>query len=155
MLAVLRQSRPFDEVVAVVGPGAELGGDWGGDRSWLRVVEGIDRFAATVDTGNAALSAAGTTTWEMLCMGMPTALVQVADNQAVVASGVDQTGAAMVLGPTNEALDRLPGALRRLADPLHQEELSRRALAYVDGQGATRVLDEALSLREERFGGSR
>jgi spore coat polysaccharide biosynthesis predicted glycosyltransferase SpsG len=149
ILAKLREGRPFDQVMAVVGPGATLDGDWHEHQSWLQVVTAPGEFAATVDEADAVVSAAGTTTWELLSMGMPVALVQVAENQQVVASGVDRAGAALVLGPTDHALEHMPDALEPLADPVRQAELSRRALALVDGQGPARVLGTILNVRRD------
>jgi spore coat polysaccharide biosynthesis predicted glycosyltransferase SpsG len=108
------------------------------------------RVADVFDEADAAISAAGSTTWELLCMGVPTALVQVADNQAGVVRTARATGAALVIGTPSDAAATLPGALDELTDLDRQRSLSDAALRTVDGLGASRVVDALLVARSAR-----
>lgn len=89
------------------------------------------------------VSAAGVTLLELCCLGVPAALVQVADNQAAGYRAAVGQGLAAGLGATAD----LPGAasvLRDLLlDPARRTSLSRAGRSLVDGRGAARVLDAA------------
>ncbi|CAK0776265.1 UDP-2,4-diacetamido-2,4, 6-trideoxy-beta-L-altropyranose hydrolase [Gammaproteobacteria bacterium] len=89
-----------------------------------------------------ALSAAGTTTWELACLGVPTLLTVVADNQFSVARTAAEAGCAIDLdwweGLT--ATD-LAVALEQLAaDATRRAAMSTAGRALVDGKGVTRVI---------------
>lgn len=138
------EHRPaFKHVTAVVGPAARGSAALEHGRPWLTVVRPSD-IAAVFDRADAVVSAAGSTTWELLCMGLPTALIQVADNQRDVGPNLAQRGAALFLGEVTPALRSLPDSLSELAKGERQRSLSKRALELVDGLGASRFINVLL-----------
>ena len=140
VLDLLGGTRPLGRTMAVVGPAATatpLPGDV------ERVVD-PDRLADVFDQAGVVVSAAGTTAWELLCMGIPTALVQVADNQAMVARRAVEHGAAVGLGEIADLPTTLLPSLTQLRDESVRRRLSDRARDLVDGSGATRVVDAVL-----------
>lgn len=88
-----------------------------------------------------AVGAAGTSTWERCCLGLPALLVVIAENQRRVAQAVSAAGAAQLLsGPRSALAGQVAAALRDLAaDPAALQALGRRAAAICDGRGADRV----------------
>jgi len=97
------------------------------------------------DRFDAAISAAGTTTWELLCMGMPTALVVAAENQRGVVHTAISNSAALYGGDAETIETDLPGALLDLADPDCRRKLSSSALKLIDGKGAERIVEAFLN----------
>lgn len=98
------------------------------------------------------IGAGGGASWERACIGAPTLVLCGADNQRVVAHGLEALGAAAVTeGGRNdeEAIGRAVAAL--LASPKRRLELALRGRELVDGRGACRValrmLAHRLSLR--------
>lgn len=87
------------------------------------------------------VSAAGVTLLELCCIGVPTALVQVADNQAAGYQAAVTQGLAAGLGADPRAHTAELRAL--LLDPTARKALATKAMAAVDGKGADRVLDAA------------
>lgn len=89
-----------------------------------------------------AISAAGSTAWELAFLGVPSCLVAVAANQLPVAEQLAAQGAAVNLGPAAElSLPRLAATVRRLAaDAERRRELTVRGKHLVDGDGAARVV---------------
>ncbi len=87
------------------------------------------------------VSAAGTSVWDFACMGIPTALIGVADNQREGYRAAVDAGLAIGLGlPPHTDLDRRVRGLERvLTSPAHLAELANRGMATVDGLGAWRV----------------
>jgi spore coat polysaccharide biosynthesis predicted glycosyltransferase SpsG len=144
MLDALVPARPFERVLLAVGPAArEVATSRFGP--WLDVRRDAVDVAATFDEADAAVIGAGTTTWELLAMGVPTALVQVADNQRHVMRAATHERAALAIGAPADLATMLIPTLARLADPSAQRALSESAMALVDGGGPARVLDALLS----------
>ncbi|HEX2852292.1 MAG TPA: UDP-2,4-diacetamido-2,4,6-trideoxy-beta-L-altropyranose hydrolase [Opitutaceae bacterium] len=89
-----------------------------------------------------AISAAGSTAWELAYMGLPSLLIVVAENQAGIAAalareGVSQNlgaGATLTAAPVADALRAL------LADQARRQTQSRKGRNLVDGLGVDRVL---------------
>lgn len=93
-----------------------------------------------------AVGAAGFASWERCCMGLPALVIETADNQRRIAAALAAAGAVWLLGEAASVTpDDVAGALRRLADEDGLlREMSLRARAVCDGQGAFRV-HEALA----------
>ena len=92
-----------------------------------------------------AVTAAGSTSWELARVGTPQIAIELADNQRPVARALAEHGIAV---PAGWHADLDAAALARAIDGLTAErraEMSRRGRAAVDGQGAVRVL-EAMGL---------
>jgi UDP-2,4-diacetamido-2,4,6-trideoxy-beta-L-altropyranose hydrolase len=88
-----------------------------------------------------ALSAAGSTAWELAYMGLPSVLIVLADNQSGVAAALQYEGASVNLGHYSRAGARqIADALQSLlADPTRRERMGRAAHTLVDGHGPQRV----------------
>lgn len=142
MRVATRQPRPFREIQLLVGPGASPSTYSG---SGLQVVTDPTDVGAVFDRCDVALAAAGTTTWELLGMGLAVGLIQVADNQEAVAGPLAAHGAALFVGRAPVSDDAIEAALLRLAQPDERRRLSRAGMALVDGRGAARFLDALLS----------
>lgn len=85
-----------------------------------------------------AIGAAGTTTWERLCVGLPSLVLCLADNQQSIIEAVSKMGAAWYL----RQLDILPDMLHVLCHLPEQLMVMRQnALALVDGLGTQRVVN--------------
>lgn len=85
-----------------------------------------------------AIGAAGGTSWERCCLGLPSLMLVLADNQARSASALADSGAAILLGRLDD-----PDWRQRLVDvwaELPLADMSARAAALCDGQGVLRLL---------------
>lgn len=100
-------------------------------------------LAATCDL---VVSAAGTTTWELACVGVPAALVTVTENQVLGARRAAEAGIARLLGPVEDLRPGTAGspAVASLAELVARgdlrREMRRRGRALVDGRGAARLV---------------
>lgn len=134
------------EVVAVVGGGNPHGASL---EEAARRTPGVELRADVRDMpalmawADVAVSAAGSTSWELAFMGLPALSVVLADNQAPVAAALEHMGLAWALGEgTTLTLERISAALQELlADQPRRAEMSRRGRALVDGRGSLRVVD--------------
>ena len=105
----------------------------------VSVHSGLPTLAPLMAQADLAIGAGGATSWERLCLQIPTILITVADNQEAAARELHRRGLAQWLGrgdQIDEAL--LQSALsQRLADPVGSNP--RRGASLVDGFGAARV----------------
>ncbi|MCU1447966.1 MAG: UDP-2,4-diacetamido-2,4, 6-trideoxy-beta-L-altropyranose hydrolase [Acidimicrobiales bacterium] len=116
-------------------------------------LEGRDEVASAMALADIALGAAGSTAWELCCMGVPAVLVTTAANQVPVAAAVAARGASIDSGPVGRVE---PGALAGMVTVLAGDRDRRRSMSgvgqrLVDGRGAGRVVTrlraDMLSLR--------
>lgn len=98
-----------------------------------------------------AVSAAGSTCWELAFMGLPSILIVLADNQRSIARRMNEEGAALNLGWHEEVTaDAISCAIEGLlTDPEKMARMSSRAHDLVDGEG---VLEVIARLEGSRFG---
>jgi spore coat polysaccharide biosynthesis predicted glycosyltransferase SpsG len=118
----------------------------------IEVIAPTDELHKLLTDADLVVSASGTSTWELLCLGRPAALVWVVDNQILgyertVARGlVAGLGRLSTLDTSSCAAEAAVAVLRRLlTDPPARVALAARAWAAVDGRGAERVADALLA----------
>jgi len=118
----------------------------------LDVIDPTDDLAAMVTEADVVLSAAGTSSWELLCLGAATAFVCVADNQETGYDRIVEQGLGVGVGRASDlAGDRAPTDSARhaltqlLTDPGKRDALRRAGWSRVDGGGRARVADALLS----------
>lgn len=143
VVAALHASGAPAAVRVVVPSGRAVDLPAGGPATFTAVAPLSDLPAAMAEA-DLVVSAAGTTVWELCCVGVPMALVRAADNQAEGYRTVVGGGAAAGLGGVDDLADpaRAAVVLRELlSDPARREALAARARTVVDGEGAGRVVD--------------
>ncbi|HVK99652.1 MAG TPA: glycosyltransferase, partial [Dongiaceae bacterium] len=106
-----------------------------------QVLTGVDTMAQLMADSDLAIGAAGSTAWERCCLGLPTIMVVLADNQKQVACALARAEAAAILsGPQQIAMD-LPPQLKRLQESAQARAAMTRAAADItDGLGVFRVM---------------
>lgn len=107
---------------------------------------------------NMAVSAAGTTMYELATMGLPVLTFYFVENQRRIAEGFAREGAAILLGAYEEANPEqfeknLKKEIERLVcDELLRENISWRAKECVDGMGAARIAETLVKLDTRKRG---
>ena len=100
------------------------------------------RLLARAAEADLVVTAAGTATWELLCIGVPTALIWVAGNQRQAYEATVGSGLAAGLGrPTAPAAGAVATLRTLLTDPTARAELAARGHGLIDGRGRERVAD--------------
>jgi UDP-2,4-diacetamido-2,4,6-trideoxy-beta-L-altropyranose hydrolase len=112
----------------------------------VRLHENLPSLALLISEADLAIGAAGATSWERLCLGLPSLIVPLSDNQKPIALELAQRGLAVHLGSNHEVgvediMERLEHAISAGSD----EATSARCLAAVDGCGVARVMDFMLN----------
>lgn len=107
----------------------------------------VDDLPGLAVTCDAAVSASGTSVWELACLGVPTALVCVTANQRIGYREATKelclpAGELERLTPGGTDLELAAGTFRRLlSDADLRLALRERGRATVDGRGRERVAD--------------
>jgi UDP-2,4-diacetamido-2,4,6-trideoxy-beta-L-altropyranose hydrolase len=98
--------------------------------------------AALMAWADVAIAAGGTTAWELAFMQTPALLLVLAENQAGVAAGIHNFGAAHTLGQAGNLTSAdIADALRELiSDPTRRQRMAERGRMLVDGRGVERVI---------------
>ena len=135
------------ELVVVLGGGNPRGAElehaaqalpW----TTVRVLRNVSDMSSLLQQADLAVTAGGSTCWEMCLLGLPMLVISIAENQRQLALGLGAAGAACVVGHAGE-FD--PAALGRQlsnlwGDAVRRQALSTAARRIVDGLGAQRVL---------------
>lgn len=151
---LIRTGAPFDAVVIGADENlrAELHAVTPGPGQRLEVVSPTDELPKLLADADLAVSASGTSTWELLCLGLPAALVWVVENQIIGYSRTVERGLAVGVGHLPSLTDPKSAEAGVAIEVLHElltdapgrAALAARAWAAVDGRGAARVADALL-----------
>ena len=87
-----------------------------------------------------SIGAAGGTSWERGCLGLPAILVVLAENQVAGATALEASGAAVKIDDADQLGATLPSVLVALFEPGRLERMSDAAAGITDGDGLFRVL---------------
>lgn len=105
-----------------------------------QVLTAVNNMAELMAKSDLAIGAAGSSAWERCCLGLPTAMLVLADNQQTIADALSKKGAAYVLTKHREATE-----LRRiLTDAVALVGQSAVASVLCDGMGVVRVVQHLI-----------
>jgi UDP-2,4-diacetamido-2,4,6-trideoxy-beta-L-altropyranose hydrolase len=103
----------------------------------------VDDMAELMAAADLYIGAAGTTTWERCCLGLPSLVITVAENQAMAIRDLEQAEAMRILGASAEV--SAEKIMRAVQDVLNTPDklmtYSRVSMNLVDGLGTQRVID--------------
>ncbi len=109
------------------------------------------RVAEEMKMADLFIGAGGTTTWERLCVGLPSLVVTIADNQVNMIRNLAQAGYLSYLGSSEDVSPKmiLESLQSHLENPDHLAGYSKKGQALVDGLGVHRVADSLIPRKIE------
>lgn len=112
------------------------------DMPWpTRVLVGVSDMAQLMADSDLAIGAAGATSWERCCLGLPTIMLVLAENQLKIAQGLERSGGAKLIKLGQSATTQLSELLFPLInDPEQLLPMSGFAANVVDGSGVDAVI---------------
>lgn len=111
------------------------------DMPWpTEVLVNINNMAWHMAESDLAIGAAGSTSWERCCLGLPTLLLVLADNQRLGAQALQQAKAAFLIGDVSDIAVKLPTAILESGSHHWLQEMSTGTAAITDGRGVDKVL---------------
>jgi UDP-2,4-diacetamido-2,4,6-trideoxy-beta-L-altropyranose hydrolase len=97
----------------------------------------VPDMAQIMANSDIAIGAAGNTAWERCCLGLPTLMFILAENQYDVAQALDKTRAVILL----EGLSEIPEQINLLSEsPERLQQIVESAITITDGTGVQKVL---------------
>lgn len=128
-------------VVGAANPRAEALRQMYGGEPRLEIHMQTERMAALLSTADLAVGAGGISTWERACLGVPSIVVAVADNQTPIAEKLAGRGSHCYLGQSHEVnAAGIAASLALLAQNRYLRAFfSESSRALCDGQGTRRV----------------
>ena len=112
-------------------------------KSNIEFHESGDNFAKIMSSADLVIGAGGTTTWERMCLGLPSIVVSIADNQVPACEKLGREGLVRYLGPQSEVTSELvAGTVSEfLQTPSALSAVSVKSQIFVDGKGCDRVAE--------------
>ena len=106
----------------------------------------LPSLAGLIARADLAIGASGTTTWERICLRLPSLVIAIASNQLPFAESLDKAGYIKLLGdPINTSVDKIRDALLEItAKPMSNIDLGN----LTDGWGAERIAIAMIGLNK-------
>jgi len=111
----------------------------------------VSNISDLIANADLYIGAAGTTTWERCCLGLPSLVITVATNQIHATRDLERLGILTYLGESNmvTVAQIAAAVIDCLKEPSRMIKQSRKCLALVDGQGVSRCIDTIIQLNNE------
>ena len=107
----------------------------------VQVLRNVTNMAEIMSSSDLCIGAAGSTSWERCCLGLPSFILVIADNQRFIAERLDEKNAAIFIDEPIEK--KLLEQLIKL-DNLKMKKLSANSASLIDGLGASRIIEKLL-----------
>lgn len=148
--ALLAMGRADLEVKIVVGPlnphRADLSSRLAGAPFWVELLDPVLEMGPLMQWADLAISAAGSTCWELAALGVPMLVAVLAENQVRIATSLASCGAAVnggwFLGCQPEQTAATINEL--LVNRQQRQHMQAKGRKMIDGHGAARVIGTIL-----------
>ena len=107
---------------------------------------GTNAMAELMVEADIAFGAAGSSSWERACLGLPTILITIAENQVPAAKAMNDIGATIWVGQHDSSglSGRIYDAINRLSNVDIRNEIVEKCFGITDGNGSNRVTKQIL-----------
>lgn len=112
----------------------------------------LPTLAGLMARADLVIGAGGATTWERMCLGLPSLVVSVAENQVAFTQALtaDEFQASISAGPNASIEDWHQAIFQLIQDPVRLIQLAQNARQLVDGEGCQRVVSTIFGFDEIR-----
>lgn len=153
MEALKRCSLPEDcHITVVMGPSAPWLGkilEHACKMPWAtEVLVNTRNMARLMADSDLAIGAAGSTSWERCCLGLPTLTMVLAENQREVATALDTAGAVILLDSLEQGAADWQDKLSRLVRPERLQAMQQACISITDGAGVARLAPIMMNINE-------
>ena len=108
----------------------------------VQLVSNVTDMSHYIAAADLAISAGGSTTWELALLGLPNLMVTLADNQVAIAQSLHDQGVSISLGASQKlGATRLVSVVQQIGMSIEKrQQMSDRGRALMDADGCDRVL---------------
>lgn len=103
------------------------------------VLVGVDNMAQLMAESDLAIGAAGSTSWERCCLGLPTLMLVLATNQIEAARAIEGANAASTLSISDDLTENITKSFAKLSDGSVLIATCAAASCICDGGGRDRI----------------
>lgn len=136
----LPQSTELDIVMGVNSPHLDDVRNRANDLPFRTTVSvNVKNMAERMHQADLSIGAAGGTSWERACLGLPAVLVVLEANQYASAKALEIAGAAILIGGTEAEILRMPKIFANVLKLDRLKQMSKSASTITNGCGAERV----------------
>ncbi|WP_223473513.1 UDP-2,4-diacetamido-2,4,6-trideoxy-beta-L-altropyranose hydrolase [Pseudomonas sp. BF-B-27] len=104
------------------------------------VLVNVSDMAQLMANSDLAIGAAGSTSWERCCLGLPSLMVVLADNQRSIAKALQDTGASKIIGDSSSDVTIYELITELVSNTQNLGCMSDAARQVADGKGTARVV---------------
>jgi len=117
---------------------------------WIEHLDFVENMADVMLTHDVSIGAPGTTSWERACLGLPSLIIPLAENQQTIAKNLVKRNAAILVEQTNIEQQLIPSFLTLINK---WDEYRQANLKLCDGLGVNRVVNSInnLFLQNDNF----
>lgn len=130
-------------IVIVMGqqaPGLQSVRDIAATLAWSsEIIVDTDNMAALMAASDLAIGAAGGSAWERCCVGLPTVMLTLAENQLTGAAALDAAGCAKWVKKWTPDGEEIKLAIEAWLEPESLQYAVEACLNTTDGEGAIRI----------------
>lgn len=113
----------------------------------VEVETGVSNMAELMANSDLAIGAAGSTSWERCCLGLPTIMLVIANNQMNIANNLESINAVKVVLNNHNLAQMINKYLYELIQsPKKLEAMSQSSADVLDGCGTFKVIEKMKSL---------
>ncbi|WP_312447953.1 UDP-2,4-diacetamido-2,4,6-trideoxy-beta-L-altropyranose hydrolase [Stutzerimonas nitrititolerans] len=139
----------FTIVLGATAPHLQVVREFAEQYPWpVEVLSGIKNMAQHMATADLAIGAGGSTSWERCCLGIPTLLLVLAENQLPASRQLATSKAAIMIDADDDLCCQLQRAFSLMSDSVTRRDYSNAASEITDGLGVGRVLDSMSSISD-------
>lgn len=110
------------------------------DMNWhTRVLCGVKNMAELMANSDLAIGAAGSTSWERCCLGLPTIMLTLANNQIKIAHSLNQIGAVSLFDISKLGYQQL--ITTEQLEPQYLKNMSLATASITDGLGTGKITE--------------
>jgi UDP-2,4-diacetamido-2,4,6-trideoxy-beta-L-altropyranose hydrolase len=115
-----------------------------------QVLVGVSNMAQLMAESDLCLGAAGSTSWERCCLGLPAIQLVLADNQKEINAALELAGSVLTVQPENLQAE-LPSFFAQVSRPAVLCSLSKNSAVVCDGLGAAKTVKYLEKLINEDY----
>jgi len=110
----------------------------------VEIAINVQDMPELITSSDLAISAGGSTCWELAFLGLPSLIIVMADNQIQVAKRLEELGVAKNLGWHEDVseLDIVNATLSLIKNTDERHKMSELGQEFVDGKGTSRVIEQ-------------
>jgi UDP-2,4-diacetamido-2,4,6-trideoxy-beta-L-altropyranose hydrolase len=112
----------------------------------IEVLVDVKNMAQLMVESDVCIGAAGSTSWERCCLGLPSILLVLAPNQLFSATALSKVNAIRVID-INDLANSLPIQIQELSETQNLKELVKSSKKITKGLGTNLIVDKLLSIQ--------